>query len=132
MTNIQDTYAGKMSSERSHQTPEKTSAVSSKKSAKSKTMDFQFLDLRGNGPNLEKSWVTDSPLPTGHLMRQVGEYPREENASTLSQILQDGVPEKYFLSPKACQGILRRASERGKELPEVLRLALEWQAADMS
>ena len=38
------------------------------------------------------------------------------------------VPEKYYLSPKACQGILRRASVRGKELPEVLRTALERQA----
>ena len=34
-----------------------------------------------------------------------------------------------LLSPKACQGILRRASARGKELPEVLRIALEQQAS---
>ena len=38
-------------------------------------------------------------------------------------------PEKYYLSPKACLGILRRASARGKELPELLRKALEHQAA---
>ena len=55
--------------------------------------------------------------------------PNAENASTLSQILQAGVPEKYYLSPKACLGILRRASVRGKELPELLRKALERQAA---
>ena len=36
--------------------------------------------------------------------------------------------EKYYLSPKACLGILRRASVRGKELPEVLKKALERQA----
>ena len=47
----------------------------------------------------------------------------------LSQILMAGVPEKYYLSQKACLGILRRASERGKELPEVLQKALERQAA---
>ena len=35
---------------------------------------------------------------------------------------------KYYLTPKACQGILRRASERGKPLPEQLRIALEIQA----
>ncbi len=40
-----------------------------------------------------------------------------------------GVPEKYYLSPKACQGILRRASARGKELPAILKKALERQAA---
>lgn len=61
-------------------------------------------------------------------MLNFGEFPKEENASTLSQILQAGVPEKYYLSQKACLGILRRASARGKELPEVLKLALERQA----
>ena len=62
-------------------------------------------------------------------MRNTGESPSEENVSSLSQILQAQVPDKYYLSQKACQGILRRASVRGKELPEVLRLALERQAA---
>lgn len=62
-------------------------------------------------------------------MHSTGESPNAENASTLSQILQAGVPEKYYLSPKACLGILRRASARGKELPELLRKALERQAA---
>lgn len=58
-----------------------------------------------------------------------GEYPNAENVSNLSQILQVGVPEKYYLSQKACLGILRRASARGKQLPELLRKALEKQAA---
>ena len=44
--------------------------------------------------------------------------------SSLSQILQANVPEKYFLSRKACRGILRRAKKRGKELPEILKKAL--------
>ena len=43
--------------------------------------------------------------------------------------LQEGVPEKYYLSPKACQGILRRASVRGKKLPAVLEKALLQQAS---
>ena len=47
----------------------------------------------------------------------------------LSSILQADAPEKYCLSPKACRGILRRAQKRGKELPEVLRIALERQAS---
>ena len=47
-------------------------------------------------------------------------------------ILMAKVPEKYYLSPKACQGILRRASARGKELPEVLRKALERQAEGLT
>ena len=31
---------------------------------------------------------------------------------------------KYYLSKRACEGILRRAKERGKELPEILKQAL--------
>lgn len=33
-----------------------------------------------------------------------------------------------YLSPKACRGILHRASERGKELPKVLEIALRRQS----
>ena len=57
-----------------------------------------------------------------------GVSPREEKESSLSQILQDDPPDKYYLTRKACLGILRRASERGKELPEKLKRALEIQA----
>jgi len=40
------------------------------------------------------------------------------------------VPQKYFLSARACRGILTRASRRGKALPDLLKTALmemiEW------
>jgi hypothetical protein len=74
-------------------------------------------------------WVTDGALLTVLSTRNTGESPNADAASTLSQILQVGVPEKYYLSQKACQGILRRASARGKELPAVLKAALERQAS---
>ena len=54
---------------------------------------------------------------------------KDENVYLLSSILQDNAPDRYSLSPKACRGILRRAAKRGKELPQVLREALERQAA---
>ena len=75
-------------------------------------------------------WETDGQSRIEFLMRNGGAFPREEQESFLSQILQVRVPRKYYLSPKACQGILRRASARGKELPEILRKALERQAAE--
>ncbi len=45
---------------------------------------------------------------------------------SLSDILEDSgsVPQRYFLSAKACAGILRRAAKRGKALPEPLVRAL--------
>lgn len=39
-----------------------------------------------------------------------------------------GVDRKYYLSPKACQGILRRAKTRKKRLPELLYQVLKHQS----
>ena len=128
MADIQDLSFGKMSPEPSQAIREKTSEPSSKRSAKSKTNVCQCLNLQ-NGRVQEKSWETVTQSHGDSLMLNFGEYPREENVSTLSQILQAGVPEKYYLSQKACLGILRRASVRGKKLPTVLQRALEKQAA---
>ena len=61
----------------------------------------------------------------GHTMLSTGESPNVAVESTLSQILDLTAPQKYCLSPKACAGILRRADRRGKELPAMLREALE-------
>jgi len=45
---------------------------------------------------------------------------------SLSDILETGdVPPQYYLSAKACRGILRRAAKRGKELPQLLAHALK-------
>lgn len=45
---------------------------------------------------------------------------------SLSDILETGaVPQRFFLTAKACQGILRRAEKRGKDLPEALSAALK-------
>jgi hypothetical protein len=54
------------------------------------------------------------------------EYPSDVVASSLSGILETGdVPQRYYLSARACEGILRRAAARKRTLPEQLRLALE-------
>jgi hypothetical protein len=50
----------------------------------------------------------------------------DEGVCSLSDILETGdVPQRYFLSAKACMGILRRAEKRGKELPPQLARALQ-------
>ncbi len=47
-------------------------------------------------------------------------------ACSLSRILEIGpVDARFFLSPKACEGILRRAEKRGKTLPVALQAALQ-------
>jgi len=60
----------------------------------------------------------------------ISEFPSGAAASFLSDILEIGdLPARFFLSAKACAGILRRAEKRGKVLPESLRIALEERAS---
>lgn len=55
-----------------------------------------------------------------------GQSLKDEGVSSLSDILVTGdVPQRYFLSAKACAGILRRAARRGKTLPVLLARALQ-------
>lgn len=60
----------------------------------------------------------------GSLTHSFGEFPNVEKESTLSQILEMDVPDKYFLSARACWGILSRAEKREKEVPTILKIAL--------
>ena len=66
------------------------------------------------------------------LTLSLPEYHSAGAASSLSDILETTVlPPRYFLSASACRGILRRAAKRGKELPPLLRGALEAAAATL-
>ena len=68
--------------------------------------------------------------PTDLSMRNTGECPNADAEYTLAAILVDDPPTRYFLSVRAMDGILSRASRRGKQLPELLVTAIagmkEW------
>lgn len=87
------------------------------------------LDPRtGAGNMLGPYWETDPVwLGCGGTLN-TSECPRDAVESSLSRILQEDVPSKYYLTRRACLGILRRAWERGKELPSRLKAALLAQA----
>ena len=56
----------------------------------------------------------------------ISEFHSGAGVSFLSDVLEiGGLPQRYYLSEKACAGILRRAERRGKVLPEMLKGALE-------
>lgn len=56
------------------------------------------------------------------------EWHSDADVSSLSSTLETGdVPRRYYLSARACAGIIRRAGKRGKPLPEDLQEALERQ-----
>ena len=111
----------------------RTSASSSKRSSELSAVPFMSLDLTPGHGNLlgESYWELISPWLGGAWMLNTGVSPNDARESSLSQILQDAPPIKYYLSPKACLGILRRASERGKALPPKLERALKIQAGLM-
>src|SRR5271165_2705092 len=61
----------------------------------------------------------------GFSTLNISDSPNDASACSLSQVLQTTlIPPRYYLSAKACAGILRRADKRGKELPELLARAL--------
>ena len=130
-----DLWCGKMCPEPSpaeHQ-KERISGSSSRRSSELKSVVFQSLDLTPGAGNLlgEFYWELISPWRGGASTLNTGVSPKDAKESSLSQILQEDPPLKYYLSPKACLGILRRAFERGKELPKKLERALKIQAGLM-
>ncbi len=64
--------------------------------------------------------------PTGCWTHSGSEWPSAVAVCSLSDVLETGpLPQRFYLSQKACAGILRRAEKRGKDLPPMLREALE-------
>ena len=124
-------YAGRMFLEFSAPARAATSSASSKKSSVLWFRKPRCLRLTVTaGPMPTYTWATDGALRTELLMRNGMEFPNGVAVVTLSQILEANVPVTYYLSATACAGILRRASARGKTLPEILRLALERQSRE--
>ncbi len=126
MVNIQLSLFGRTYPVLFHQQTEQILEPCLKKSQKPV---FQCLQVAGGQP---QEWLEGERLTQlGEcLTLNFGEYPNVERESTLSEILEDNVPEKYFLSPKACLGIIRRAKAKGRKLPENLRIALEQKIAE--
>ena len=125
-----DSWSGKTCQEPLAVTEAKTSESSSKKPRGSQIKTPLFLNLQTdrNGLLPDASWEMGGLLLGDYMMHSFGESPREERESRLSQILEDTPHQRFYLSARACQGILTRANRRGKQLPETLRKALEAQA----
>lgn len=104
----------------------KTSESFSKRRLRLPTVIPQFLDYRKERLGLMQVafWETDGLSLGGYTPQSFGVSPRDAIESHLSQILEERPLPRYCLSEKACQGILRRAKERGKELPRILEEAL--------
>ena len=127
-----DTWSGKMSLEPSAPTEERTSQRCLKKQSVSQSRKPPlFLCLKKDGRQQDAATTKweDGLLRGEFTMRSFGEFPREENVSLLSQILEVSPHPRFSLSARACTGILNRAERRGKQLPPELKAALEAQSA---
>ena len=72
------------------------------------------------------TWMTSGTAWRGEFWTLSGsESPSDAAACSLPDVLETGPHlSKYFLSPKAAAGILRRAAKRGRTLPAPLAEAL--------
>lgn len=150
-----DIWSGRMSPAHSVPTTAKTSESSLKRQPKSQTRMPLFLELRGSGHKQDASWemggallgeytmhsfgefrngesayvylLTSTETPQERYCLNCGEKPLTEIQSKLSQILESNPDPRYYLSARACAGILNRAKRRNKPLPDELREALERQ-----
>ena len=108
----------------------RTSGSSWKKHSELVYQEFMFLKITlGDGDILgQPYWEILSPYVGESSTLNTGVCPRVVRESSLWQILEPHPQRKYYLSRKACLGILRRARKHGKELPATLKLALEMQS----
>ena len=77
--------------------------------------------------SLNRWWNSGMAWPGGYLMLNTSDCPNDARESTLLDILESPGPHlfKYYMSPRACAGVLRAAAERNKRIPLYLRRALE-------
>ena len=125
-------WSGKTCPELSAATKGETSRQSSKRSYASQNRKppiLKCLKKAGQlGGDTTMKWEDDGAWLGECMTRNTGESPNAAVVSRLSQILEVTPQEKYSLSAKACQGILRRAERRGKDLPKTLKAVLLMQS----
>lgn len=125
-------WSGKTCPEHSQATKGETSRRSSKRSSASQSRKppiLKCLKKAGTpGGATTMKWEDDGAWLGECMTRNTGESPNAAVVSRLSQILEETPQAKYSLSAKACQGILRRAERRGKDLPETLKTVLLMQS----
>ena len=76
--------------------------------------------------NFSPKWKNSGMAWRGErLTLNSSEWRKDASVFSLSDTLETSdVPRRFFLTPKACAGILKRASRRGKNLPEPLNSVL--------
>jgi hypothetical protein len=101
----------------------------------SKTCRVSYLPTEEEiSESFSKRWPHSGMLWDGVcLTANISESPNHVIDSSLLDIIEtQSVPDRYFLSPNAARGILRRAASQGRALFPPLKKALEILAQDQS
>ncbi len=90
-------------------------------------MAFSLATEDETSPSYSRRWTNSGTVSDGVcLTARTSESPSNAVASTLLPCIETGeVPEKYFLSPNAATGILRRVDQMRRNLPRSFRRSLE-------
>lgn len=128
--NIHGSSSGKMCPVPCHRTKERILKLSSTNYYTSESLpEVEQISLFSNMASGGASQTTEL-LPIELSMLNGGESPSAGAEYMLSAILVENPPEWSFLSEKALNGILNRASRRGKKLQDLLLTAIhgmiEW------
>ena len=88
---------------------------------------FSLATEDETSPSYSRRWTNSGMVSRGVcLTAKTSESPNSAEESTLLPYIDAGeIPEKYFLSPNAAIGILRRVDQMGRNLPPSFRQSLE-------
>ena len=120
-----------------YSTKSPASQTKPKRSGSSSKTSLAFLQVseEQTWEQLLERWPTSGMWDRGGcLTLNTLEFPSDGGVySSLRDVLEiQPVAPKYYLSRRACEGILRRAERRGKKLPEALERALRSQSDSTS
>ena len=89
-------------------------------------MAFSLATEEETSPSYSRRWMNAGMASHGVcLTARTSESPNNAVECTLLPCIETGeVPEKYFLSPNAATGILRRVDRMGRNLPPSFRQSL--------
>ena len=89
------------------------------------SLDFYPATADATLESFSTGWMNSGSMSRGrYWTRSTSESRNAAAACSLSQVLEDEVQSKFYLSAKAAVGILRRAERRERVLPTALATAL--------
>ncbi len=105
----------------------KSARTRARRTSSGKTSRARSTPIKGRlSDKSSLRWMTSGTTSRGaYSTRSMPDWLNDGSVCSLSDVLETRlIPARYFLTPKACLGILLRADRRGRKLPALLKHAL--------